>query len=123
MNKKKKKKFGSITFTKKMFIETINDIQKQYEHDSKCGDAFSVILPEDFITSYDNHYIFNSLLEIIKIAFNDNHEDSWIDYYIYELDFGKKFKMGMVTDKNNNDCDLSNAETLYKFLKENFKEK
>lgn len=121
--KKKKKKFGSIKFTKGMFINAMDEIQKQHEHDNKCGDAFAVILPDDFTTSYDNHYLLNKLLEIIKIAFNDNHKDSWIEYFVYDLNFGKEYIDGMITNKDGSHCNLANAGRLYDFMKENFKEK
>ena len=118
MKKKTKKTFGTIAFTKKMFISVMDEIQKQYEHDDKCSDAFAVILPNDFTTSYDNHYMLNKLLEIIKIAFNDNHKDSWIEFYMYDLNFGKEYGIGMVTYKDGSNCNLSNAGRLYDFLKE-----
>jgi len=119
----KKKKFGSINFTRKTFISAMGEIEKQYKHDRKCSDAFDVILPEDFTTGYDNHYLLNKLLEIIKIAFNDNHKDSWIDYFIYDLNFGKEYSIGMITDKDGSDINLSNTNRLYDFLKEIYKEK
>ena len=39
-----------------------------------------------------------------------------IDYYIYELDYGRKYEPGMITDENGHDIDLSSAEKLYDYL-------
>lgn len=93
---------GNITLSKDLFIETLNEIEKQHNHDHRCYEAFSVILPNDYTSGYDNHLLENQLIKIIRIAMNDNHKDSWIDYYIYELDFGAGFTEGSVTieDKN-----------------------
>lgn len=88
--------FARITFTKELFIETINQIEIQYRHDQKCGQAFQVILPNDHISFYDNHNVSNQLFKILQIAMNDNHEHSWIEYFMWEIDFGKKWKKGKV---------------------------
>jgi hypothetical protein len=39
-----------------------------------------------------------------------------IDYYIYELDYGRKYEPGMITDENGHDIDFSSAEKLYDYL-------
>jgi hypothetical protein len=107
---------GLVEITKELFIETIDEIKKQHENDSKCTDAFSVILPTDFISGYDNHWIQNQLLKIIKISLNDFHKDSWIEYFIYDLDFGKEYKKGMTTNVDGSEIDLSDSGKLYDFL-------
>ena len=88
---------GNIVFSKELFIETISEIEKQVRHDSKCSDAFQIILPSDWISSYDNYFLQNQLLKILQIAMNDNHKDSWIEYFMWELDFGNEYKTGCVT--------------------------
>jgi len=45
-------------------------------------------------------------------------KEDWIDYFIYELDYGRKYVMGIVMDEENN-IDLSSAEKLYDYLCEN----
>ncbi len=39
-----------------------------------------------------------------------------IDYYIYELDYGRKYEPGIITDENGHDIDFSSAEKLYDYL-------
>lgn len=56
---------------------------------------------------------------ILQTAMND--ENDWINYYIYELDFGKSYKKGSITDVDGTDIPLRNAEDLYKLLKGNDK--
>ena len=105
-----------VYFSRELFVETINELEKQYNHDTKCSDAFRVILPNDFVSNYDNHFITNQLIKIIQIAMNDNHKHSWIEYYMYELDFGKKYKFGCATMKDGTNIHLSNAYCLWDFL-------
>ena len=47
--------------------------------------------------------------------FNDSDLISW---WIYELDYGRNFKMGDLID-NGVEIDLSTPEKLYDYLKEN----
>lgn len=108
---------GNICFSREFFIETMEAIEQQHEHDKKCGDAFKIILPEDFVSYYDNHWIMNQLIKLMKIAMNDNHRDSWIEYYIWDLDFGKNYQKGCASNKDGSPIDLSNVGALYDFLK------
>lgn len=40
----------------------------------------------------------------------------WIDYYIYELDFGAEYTDKSCTYKNGDVIDISTPEALYDFL-------
>ena len=100
-----------LVFTKDMFIKAINEIEKQYNHDRKCAEAFKVLLPNDYTSGYDNHWLQNQLIEILKIAMNDAHKDSWIEYYLWELDFGRKWEKDSIKINGKNfklqtACDL-----------------
>lgn len=104
-----------VVFTKDLFIETINKIEAQYNHDRKCAGAFKVLLPNDHTSGYDNHWLQNQLIKILKIAMNDNHTDSWIEYYLWELDFGRKWKKDSVKVDGKN-FRLQNAYDLWDLL-------
>jgi hypothetical protein len=54
-------------------------------------------------------------LELLSELMNDNTKDSWILYWFYELDMGRKYKEGCITiDKQN--IALETKEDLYDFL-------
>ena len=112
-----------MKISKELFISSIEALQKQYEHDQKCSEAFKIILPHDFITSYDNHFTNNKLLELLQVLTNDNHQHSWIEYYCFELDFGKKWKKGDVTEKDGMDIPLATIEDLWNLLSKNYETK
>ncbi len=103
--------------TKETFIASIEALKKQYEHDWECAKAFQTVFPEDRIyIGYDNHWVNNALIRVLQEDFCDDHKDSWIEYFCFELDFGAKYKPGDITDKDGNDIDLSDAGKLYDFL-------
>ncbi len=101
--------------SKKLFIETIDALKKQYEHDEKCAKAIQSVYQNDFISGYDNSKLNNQLVKILQECFNDAHVHSLIEYYMYELDFGVKYKKGYVTEGKNN-IDISTSAKLYDYL-------
>lgn len=110
---KNKPKF---TFTKELFIEIIDAIEKQRRYDEKCSDAFKTILPHDHISCYDNSLLQTQLINILKLATGDS-TDGLIDYYIWELDFGRKWKTGCVKIKNKS-VKLKTADDLWTVFNE-----
>ena len=101
--------------TKELFIATINSIQKQLEIDRKNSSMLQEMFPDDSIyCGYNNSELFNALNKILKESMKDEYD--WIDYFMYELDFGEKYYDGCVLDKDKSIIDLSTAENLYEFL-------
>ena len=111
----KKPKF---TITKELFIESIKALHEQFEHDKKCNAAFKVILPDDHAGFYDNHRITNQLIQLLQIATNDNHEHSWIEYYINELNFGKEYREDTVIKIKDENFKLQTPTDLWELLVE-----
>ena len=58
----------------------------------------------------------SSVVFLLRKLLNDAFEN--IDYFIYELDYGRKYEPGMITDEAGNDIDFSTAEKLYDYLTE-----
>ena len=101
--------------TKDLFIESIEAIKAQFEHDAKCHKAFCAILPNDYVTNYDYHKVINQLLKLLQVAMNDQSDPSWIEYYIYELDFGSRWTESRVT-RNGQSIKLETVEDLWNIL-------
>ena len=55
---------------------------------------------------------------IVVLLLKKMMQDScdYIDYFIYELDYGRKYAPGMIKDENDQDIDLSSAGMLYDYL-------
>lgn len=57
------------------------------------------------------------ILELLKDVTNDNAD--WISYYIYELDWGKEWKEGTITDTiTGKDIKLESIKDLYDLIVE-----
>ena len=106
---------------KELFVSTFNSIKKQLEIDRKNSSILQEMFPDDSIyCGYNNSELFNALNKILKESMKDEYD--WIGYFMYELDFGKKYRKGMVKESDGSIIDLSNAERLYEFLIKNYGE-
>jgi len=97
--------------SKEVFVEVINEIA--------VVDKYHENLNSFFKSNDVDGYIFQpdcspAILKLLRIIFND--EDDWIDYFCNELEYGKKWKAGMIQDNDGQDIDLSTSEKLYDFL-------
>lgn len=108
-----------MKISKELFIESINAIKQQSELDSKCTDAFRTILQQDYISGYDNSVVVGQMIKLLEELTGDKKEPvagSWIEYFIYELDFGSKYKKGDVRGKDGTIIPLATSEDLWKLL-------
>lgn len=107
---------------KQVFIAAITALQKQNELDSKNAELLAQVFPESDSANvlYPNHYLTNTLLEVIHEGMGDTFRDkagmTWTEYFCFEIDFGRQYKPGMVRDKDNINIDISTPAKLYDFL-------
>lgn len=57
-----------------------------------------------------------NVLSLLKMIMNDKYD--WIDYWMYELDFGRKYHDGCVTDNQGNSIKLATIEDLWNLITE-----
>ena len=94
------------------------EIMKELELEKNKKENFNIALQnfcDDGFFYRDGleHVVINLLQEIMK-----DKENDWIGYYIYELDFGKEYKDGMV-EENNTIIKLKTYTDLYNLLLKN----
>ena len=59
----------------------------------------------------------SSVVFLLKRIMHDQYE--YIEYFIYELDYGRKYEPGMITDENGQDIDIHTPKLLYGFISNN----
>ena len=91
---------------------------KVLEGDLDNADKAMRVLSPDFGGFYLTRPI-EMILSILKSAMGGEKGD-WIGYFIYELDWGAKWKAGMIT-VNGTDTKLATLEDLYNFLEQDAK--
>jgi hypothetical protein len=99
--------------SKNQFVDAIEAIKKQLEHDRNCADKLKDVYKDAFKANllYDNSFLLDGLLKLLNVIFKD--KSGWIEYFIYEMDFGSK-DLGVWRGEIK--VDLSDAGKLYDFL-------
>lgn len=103
------------------FVDIINDLMEINDFVNETNDK-AKRLNDAIISDFFNAQSLsisheNIVVELLKNMFNDSDLIGW---WIYELDYGRNFKMGDLID-NGVEIDLSTPEKLYDYLKENNK--
>jgi len=117
-------KFKLIMTTKKTilkkrtFVNAINSIDKLHKKNIEFATNISKCFPNskssDFIG--DDDHVTTALTVVLKELFNDNNEHSWIEYFLWELDFGRENWRLKSYDENKKEIPLSNPAQLFDFL-------
>ena len=98
---------------KELFVETINKLQELSEEQEKFNDILRLIDPE-----FGGGYVHNKTIflveELLSKLVNDKYDN--ISYYMWEIDFGKEYEDGCVTEEDGTPIPLSNASELYDFI-------
>lgn len=97
--------------SKQDFIKTMIELKK-LDEDIRDVDLALKKLDPDFGGFYISRCT-TLIVDCLKSAMND--KDDWISYYIYELEWGNKWKKGTVTD-NKKDIKLKTLDDLYNYI-------
>ena len=69
---------------------------------------------------YDNTLLHEAIVEALKREMDDTETDaygaSWMDYFIYELDYGRKNNDLKAYNADGSEIPLATAADLYRFL-------
>lgn len=107
---------------KQLFIEAIEAIRKQVQLDSEVSKHLGRAFPSAFEANLlpRNHFLLNALIHVLQVEMNDLqlcvYGQSWIEYFLWELNFGEENYRLKVT-QNGKEIKMSNAAELYDFLK------
>lgn len=99
----------------KDFNDTMETISDYYEKDQLLTD----ILETEGFVAYSSHVI-SAITLCLEEIFND-HENKWIEYWLWECDLGKDSK-DKCFRSDESEIDISSIEKLYYFLLENMNE-
>ena len=109
--------YSEPLISKKEFVSIINTIRDRNDLVAKIDDIcleYRTLLKDDL--PYSGSMILGGEEEILKLLeslMKDTCGD--ISWFMWEVDFGRRFVMGYYTD-NGKDIDLSSAEKLYDYL-------
>ena len=98
---------------KELFVDTMNKIEELVREQDEFDNLLHKIDNE-----FGGGYIYNKpiaiLEDLLRILVNDKYDN--ISYYMWELDFGKEYKEGSITEEDGTPIPLSNASELYDLI-------
>jgi len=111
------KKKNEPVISRDDFIFYMDNMMKQSELDSSISGMISNAF-DGHCGLYNNSRLWDSLIKILQKTLETDlvkFSDGWIEWFIYEKDFGRTFNPGDATS-NGEELDLSTAGKLYDFL-------
>ncbi len=94
---------------KKDFILAMKKIIKNETMCDKLEDAIAELSPDTYRPVISFHTTL--ALDIIQLAMKDT--SGWIDYWMYDLEKGKEYKDGTITEKGGKIIKLKTLSQLY----------
>lgn len=105
--------------TKKEFTDAINAIVAQNKADEEICRAITSFCNDSCF--YATKYATKGLLDLLVSTMQDKYE--WIEYWLYELDCGAKYRPSSITDNRGEPIKLKTIADLYALLKKEYKDR
>jgi|WetSurMetagenome_2_1015567.scaffolds.fasta_scaffold178578_2 hypothetical protein len=96
--------------TKENFVKYINELERLIDIETKISEASKGL--SVFSIAFCEHK--ELIINLLTDCFDDEYK--WIEFFIYDLKFGKKYKDGIIIDKNNKNISMKNAGELYDYI-------
>ena len=97
--------------TLQQFKSALFDIRTFQEAEDLINDGFKMLGQDSRIIICQPEV---AIVRLLENVFND--KGHWIQYFLYELDWGKKYEDGCITDIDGSFIRLSTIRELYEFL-------
>ena len=101
--------------TKEYFNEIMENIENSYKYQEGLNDYFSKNGADGYIYQPD---CMDTTIKLLHNIFSEKDKNEWISYFCFELDFGKKYKDGIIKDEFGKNIPLATYDDLYKLLTE-----
>lgn len=111
------KDYMNVKLTKEAFCNLVNKLEEYFIKMKEIEDLIGISLTEsDTWDLFDQTSNFIQELVYTKEELKNYGDYNDISYYMWELNFGKDWKKGMVLDKDNNDIPLKDSNDLWNTL-------
>ena len=101
--------------TKDFFTEIMESVKKTYKYQEGLNDYFAKNGADGYVYQPD---CIDTTIKILHRIFGEKDVDELISYFCFELDFGKKYKEGLIKDGYGKNISLATFDDLYTLLTE-----
>lgn len=99
--------------SKDEFIDVINDVKKSITYQNGLNNYFRKNEVDGYILQPD---CVATTLRLLHLIFDNADADNIIERFCLELDFGRKWKPGIITTKDGASIELKSPDDLYDHL-------
>ncbi len=92
------------------------ELKRLYDVDMKIDKALTELSPD--FGGFHNEIAVDLIMDLLKELTHDECDN--IAYYIWELDWGKDWEMGCITDENGKDIPMKTIKDLYDYLESEY---
>lgn len=103
---------------KEKFCNILKDTQRVWDYQDSLNSLYKEQNVDGYL--YEPSCI-DQVTDLLAFIFED--EGRWIDYWAYELNFGRKYQECSVTRMDGSVIPLRTSEDLYTLLEENIRDK
>lgn len=109
--------------TKKEFTDAMAAIVAQWNEDKRITSTINAVINLNCSGQcyFDTKFALPGLIKLLASTMKDTSE--WIEYWLYELDCGAKYRPSSVTDGKGKPIKLKTIANLYVLLKKEYKDK
>ncbi len=101
--------------TKEYFNEIMESVKNTCKYQEGLNNYFSKNGVDGYIYQPD---CVDTTIKLLHNIFGEKDIDEWISYFCFELDFGRKYKEGVVKDEFGKNIPLATFDDLYTLLTE-----
>ena len=106
-----------MIISKELFIDCIKSMRDVWDYQRESVELIDKYYPYSQTTILDYPSCDDELLRLLTQIMKD--DDGLISYFCYEIDFGREWKVGCITDTDGTDIPLGTIEDLWEALNRN----
>lgn len=95
------------------FTSIMEDLQSVNDYTNALNDCFRKHDVDGYLFQPDCTC---STIKLLHLMFGKADEAEWIEYFVFDMDFGRKYKDGAVTDGKGKNIKLASIDDLYNLL-------
>ena len=105
--------------TKEQFVEYVDCIKKTCDKDDMLSEAIEKACNDDCRVFGLYGTECSVMVDLLSLAMGlevGTYSGNMLEYFIYDLNFGKEYKEGCVAEKDGTPIDISTVEKLYDYM-------
>ena len=102
-----------MSISKEEFIKAIEDVKTVSKYHEGLNNFFRKNNVQGYIFQPD---CCDTVLRLLHNVFSEGDKDKWIEYFCFDLNYGKKWEQGSIRDKYGKEIVLQTSEDLYKLI-------